>query len=218
MLKGKFRVLVTVVFAVMGLSAVLAASASATPRWLINGTALTAAETISAKALGSGFTLKSSLPGGSAVNISCPTINATGAQIEPANKNKATRITFGPTCVANAPKCKVQKEITTATVNSESTDLGGVEPLYIKFVPSTQPFSIVKLTECAGEGNFNVQGLASCKVIAPTTAAVEKLCLFKESTTLLGSLRFGTEPATLEGEAGFTLSGTNVGKPWSSNL
>jgi hypothetical protein len=217
MLKGKFRVLLFVVFAVMATSAIASATASAAPKWLINGTAFTGTETLATKALGS-VTLKSALPGKVPVTISCPSASSTGAQISGGNKGSATRINFGPTCNTVTPKCKVQAEITTAGVNAEATDLAGAEPLYIKFTPSTQPFTVIKLTECAGEGNFNVQGLASCKVKSPTVSAVEKLCTFQESTTLLGSLRFGTEPATLEGTAGFSLSGTNAGKPWSANL
>jgi hypothetical protein len=217
MLKGKFRVLLFVVFAVMATSAIASATASAAPQWLINGTAFTGQETISAKQL-SPITLKSALPGGTPITITCPTASSTGAKINGNNKGSATTISFGPTCATITPKCKVQAQITTAGVNAEATDLAGAEPLYIKFTPTTQPFTVIKLAECAGEGSFNVQGLASCKVLAPTLSASTKLCTFQESTTLLGSLRFGTEPATLEGTAGFSLSGVNVGKSWSANL
>jgi hypothetical protein len=199
-------------------SAIASDTASAAPQWLINGTAFSGTETISTKALGSGFTLRSTLPGGTPMVVSCPSAGTIGGQISGSNKGSATKTAFGPTCLVTTPKCRVQAEITLAGVNFEATDLAGAEPLYLKFTPTTQPFTTVKITECAGEGNFNIQGLMSCKIAAPTVSAVEKLCAFNENRTLLGSLRFGTEPITLSGTAGFRLSGTNTGKPWSSNL
>jgi hypothetical protein len=218
MLKARTKVLAVAVFAAMAVGAIASASASAAPQWLINGAAFSGTETISSKALGSGFTLRSKLPGGAAVTISCPTLSTEGGRIFGDKENSAKKIAFGPTCAAIAPKCTVQAQITTGEVTSEATDLADLEPLYIKFVPTAQPFSKISLMACSGEGTFEVHGLASCRVLLPTTSAITKLCTFQESKTLLGTLRFGTEPATLEGTAGFTLSGPNTGQPWSANL
>jgi hypothetical protein len=219
--KNIIKVLLLAAFALTALGAVMASAASAAPQWLINGTAFNGEETISTKALGTGlvFTLKSTLPGGAPINVGCETVSSVGGAILQKNLDRATKITFGPNCKIDIPAtCATATTITTGAVNSEATDLAGVEPLYIKFTPVTQPFAKIILKECAAEGNFNVSGLASCKVAAPTVSAVTKLCAFKESKTLLGSLRFGTNDATLEGVVGFTLSGVNTGKPWSANL
>jgi hypothetical protein len=88
----------------------------------------------------------------------------------------------------------------------------------LEFVLQIQPFLTVTLTNCAAEGKFSYTGIASCVFVAPTVAAVTKLCTAKESKTLLGSLRFGTEPATMEGTVGAVLYGANAGKPFSANL
>jgi hypothetical protein len=153
--------------------------------------------------------------------LSCPSEGTVGGKISASNQGADTRTAFGPTCLVSTPSpCHIQAEITTGTLNFEATDLAGAEPLYFRFTPAIQPFTVLMVSNCAAEGLLKVQGQTNCQVVAPTVSAVTKSCVFNEGGKLFGSLRLspGSGPVSLSGTVGFTLSGANTGKPWSANL
>jgi hypothetical protein len=219
--KIKARVLVFAVLAITAVGAFASASASAAPQWLINGTPFKIEEAISAKVAipGDLLNLITTLTGGAQLIIGCTTFETIGGAIFENNKNKAAKIIF-KNCKVDTPKeCKVKEPITAENVTSEAVDLGGVVPVFIPFSP-TPPgngvFAKITLLECSAEGVFNVTGKTVCEVLVPTTQQVEKLCQFKE-IRLSNSLKFGVQTARLEGTVGFTLTGSNKGKPWGVN-
>jgi hypothetical protein len=227
-LKSKVRVLMLAALAVMVVGGVAASSASAVTSWNVRGAALGAgaSEGITATFLTIGTTglvaiLKTKLPGGKiTIEISCKTAALVGAKITGLKGGSATRISFKG-CKLDSKECKLTSaettEISTSEVSAETTDLSGVEPLYLKVFPKIAggSFTSISLTACAGEGKFEVTGTAACAAaVKATTEQPLHLCKF-ETFPLVTTLKFGTEPASIEGGASVTL--VNGGN-WSSTL
>jgi hypothetical protein len=226
-LKSKVRVLMLAAFAVMMMGAVAASSASAAPTWKVRGSTLAGSEGITATFLplanGLVAILKSKLPGNKAtIEISCKKALLVGGKITAPNAGSATKIAFKE-CKVDTKECKLlaaqEAEIATSELSAETTDLSGVEPLFLKISPKAVGglFTTIKLVECAGEGEFKIFGTAACAAAAKATAEQTlHLCQFGPTVaTLLTTLKFGTEPATIEG--GGSVSLVNGGN-WSSTL
>jgi hypothetical protein len=215
------------VLAVLVVGIVGTPSALAAPKWNVRGTALTGSEGITAtfSAIGTSglkLFLRSKLQGGKIeVVISCKTASVFNAIMMAINAGVVKFFWTG--CKVDSASCKLTPaettEIATTELSAETTDLSGVEPLYLKVSPKTVggTLVVIKLIECAAEGEFKVFGTAACAVAAKaTTEQALHLCQFAPTVgTLLTTLKFGTEPATIEGGASVTL--VNGGN-WSSSL
>jgi hypothetical protein len=225
MRKSNVRVLMLAALAVMVVGGVGGSSASATS-WKVRGTALTGSEGITATFLpigttGLAFIFTAKLPGGKiSIVISCKTVIFVIGKITAPNTGSIIKIILRG-CKIDGLTCKLTAaettEISTSEVSVESTDLATQEPLFLKFSPKTVGgnFTSISLIECAGEGKFSIFGTAACAAAAKaTTEQALHLCQFG-SVTLLTTLKFGTEPATIESGASVTL--VNGGN-WSSTL
>jgi hypothetical protein len=225
MFKSKGKSLILAGLAVIVAGGVVPAAASATPVWRVRGSVLTGgSEGITATFLtvGGGLTavLTSKLPGGKIeVIISCKISAIVGGKITAPNKGSASKLAFKG-CKLDSKECKLTSpettEITTLAVTAEAVDLAGAEPLFVTFKPTSGTiFAAIDLVACAGEGKFNVSGVAACRMEPTATDEQElHLCAF-EGVTLLNTLKFGTEPATLRAFESFTLVN---GGDWSSEL
>jgi hypothetical protein len=225
MLKPKATTWIFTALAVMAVSGIASASASAAPKWLVRGTALTGSEGITAIFLPIGTTklvvlLKSKLPGGKVeIIISCAKAAIIGGKITAPNAGSATKLSFKE-CKLDSKECKLtaaeSAEIGTSEVSMETTDLATTEPLFLKLVPKGGTnFFTFRLIECAFEGEFKLTGTMASAITAKATRE-QTLHLWKfETITLLSTLKYGSEPMSIE--MGVSVALINGGN-WSSTL
>jgi hypothetical protein len=224
MLKSRFRMLIFAALTVMVAGGIASATASAAPKWLVRGTALVGTEGLTTTFLVIEkelvAILTTTLPGGKVtIKISCKKAVGNNVTITAPNTNAASSVSFKE-CKLDTTSCKLTaaeiKEINTGAISSEAVDLGAAEPFFITLKAAAGGIFVkITLIECAGEGVFNVEGTAACRVLPKvTTEQLLHLCNFEE-VTLLSTLKFGTEKASIVAGASFTLV---KGGNWSANL
>jgi hypothetical protein len=102
-------------------------------------------------------------------------------------------------------------------VSTETTDLAGAEPLFLKRNPKVVggAFTSLSLTGCTAEGKFELKGTMAAAIAAKATTE-QTLYLWKfENITLLTTLKYGPEPLSIEMRPSVIL--VNGGN-WSSTL
>jgi hypothetical protein len=226
MLRSKARVWMLTVLTAMLVSGFATASAAAAPKWSVRGTALTGSEGITATFLQIGTTglvvlLKSKLPGGKfTIIISCAKAAMVGGKITAPNAGSATKLSLKE-CKLDSKECKLlpteATETTTGEVSAETTDLSGTEPLFIKINPKSVGgvFTVIKLVECAGEGEYKLGGTMAAAIAAKATTEQTLHLWTFGNATLLTTLKVGTEPWSIEMLP--TIKLINGGN-WSSTL
>jgi hypothetical protein len=123
-------------------------------------------------------------------------------------------IEFTEVTAVTPPLCKVKEEkVRTKALNVKADYMEKVEGVetstnYIQFKPVGVTFATVTLKECSLAGNYNVEGTVYAKTVNNTGVfAPDQEVEFSGAinATAKGELKFGEEPATLEGKAKFWL-------------
>ncbi len=205
---GRIRLIILSTLAVTAVSAAMAAAASAANHeYFIEGTAITASETVS----GSSGTSKLVAP--SLLTIECTADTFTGT-IEPKGLSTAT-VKFTGCSVVGASTCKVKEPIE-FTVNDKLT-VFKFEPGDIFEPAAGKAFVTITITGCATlEGTYTAEGKQQCELPAAETNQLEHEFVCKPEGS---ELHLKTKPAEFTSkEEKVKLTGTNAGKKWSAKL
>jgi hypothetical protein len=207
--------LFTICAAVFALGALTATPATATtPGWSVGGERLTGSEPLATTAaIDEDGRLKF---GGTEVICSGKNLNATAPVIEASNKGSATSLLFTG-CEVTLHGCRLSGqnsggEIGTLPVTTELT-LEGALAAVATLKPNTGLFATIAFTGagCTITGVQPFRGTA--QVSFPTAQDESTLQLMNYiATAASGELKWGSNPASLEGSALLKLAG---GRPWS---
>jgi hypothetical protein len=204
---SRVRLMLLSILVVFAVGAVASASASAAGQWWVSGAKFSGTEEVTARLKsGTKAVLKSKLPGGEEVELLSPKISLRRADIFANSKGLAEEITFLETTVAKPVGCEMLSDIIVKPVLTELVVEGTPSKVFDLFTPQLgTKFATVELSNCAGEGLYQVTGQVRCEVQAPEFESLDKLCLFSAATVGGVGLKFGTEPATLVAEPEFLL-------------
>jgi hypothetical protein len=210
---SKAKMIVTTLIAVIGLSAIVSASASAAG-WMVNGTELKG----SAALANTAAVDKNSKLTAAEVTIECTgkTLNGAGPEIKAGNTGHAKSLEFTG-CKSTTETCKLGGGnatgiIGTLPVNAEAT-LSGALGVVAKFTPETKLFATIDYegSKCALAGVQAIKGKVT--VTAPTgqdeRTAQEIVANVTEASD---ELQVGSSAAEFTGSALLELS---KGEKWS---
>jgi hypothetical protein len=215
------KVMGLAVMAALAISAFASASASATPKWTVEGVGLGEGTSKGIKAhavLKTGSTAK--LEGeilGQKFKLTATTLSSkNGTIFQEATKAKDSGIlVFSGLSVDEPVGCGVESPIETKALTSELVEHSGSTRAYDKFFPEEgEVFATVKVTGCAVAGSYNVKGFVFGQAEEWGKELTKQPLLFNPeiNETLKGSLTLGVKPAklfaegvnTLESEQGFS--------------
>jgi hypothetical protein len=208
--------LVICALAVLVVSGVATASASAAPEYFINGTKLAGTETISSTQVGTAK-LTSTL-NGSEVLIECAKGTNTG-KIE--TGGKSTAAVKYETCSMSKPAgCKLTaaeaKEINTAALVDQLAGTTGAFTDEFRPASGTE-FVAIAFEKCTSTLNNGSHVVSGCAAAAASEAEQVTGTLKFQATVSGCTLAFAGNAATITAEDDVTLSGTNKGKTFGIN-
>ena len=226
----KIKMIGLTLIAICAFGAVSAGAAQAAPNWTIEGKTLAAAtasntETIEVENTES---IRLTVPG-ITLTIECKKLATTGAEIKEEFKDSATSLTFSECKIPGSPFCVVKNlggvngTIATPAVKSELKTTDGV--VYDYFTPQTGVNFVTIVIEKGGGGCALSTGAGGSEVtgtVALETSIGEAVNLTAGSSEAIqkaatAALNFGLNPAYLDTEVDFRLSGANKGKKWGVN-
>jgi hypothetical protein len=211
---SRAKMITSTLIAVVALSALVSASASAaTAGWMVNGTLLNGTRALATTAaVDENGILKSS---GADVEIECSgkVLNGLVPEIQSPNTGQTNSLEF-TTCVALTPNCTLlSSTIGTVPISVEAT-LEGTLAVVATFKPKTKTtFAtfVFEGSKCASAGLNGVTG--TVKVLAPTGQDERTLQLINSlATEASAELKVASSPASLLGSILIKLASS---EPWS---
>jgi hypothetical protein len=178
-------------------------------QWVINGLSFAGEESVKINS-GGPATLTTSINGTRLV-IKCESLAGKGTTEVSGNNKSSGEYEFSGCKYVEPSACSMGPSLYVRSLRAGGLEIGGASEVFENMGGPEADWLGYWISGCSLEGKYSFSGAPRCKIVHPAEESVVKQCEFLPTSS---ELKWGVNPANLQGIVDLELAGANKGKPW----